>query len=127
MGSPGSRPVSSASATTTFVRRRPPAAVRRRKFLLGVANHSVLIAAAVAFLAPFGFIPPTALITNDQTLSSDLWPHPFHWANFYDVFTTAPLLRWTFNTLQYAVLGTLGLVVSSVPVAYALARLRWRG
>ena len=31
------------------------------------------------------------------------------------------------NTLEYSVLGTLGLVVSSVPVAYALARLRWRG
>jgi multiple sugar transport system permease protein len=31
------------------------------------------------------------------------------------------------NTLEYSVLATLGLVVSSVPVAYALARLRWRG
>jgi multiple sugar transport system permease protein len=66
-------------------------------------------------------------MTNDQTLSSHLWPHPFRWANFYDVFTKAPLLRWTFNTLEYSVLATLGLVLSSVPVAYALARLRWRG
>jgi multiple sugar transport system permease protein len=132
VGSSGGGAVTSASVTPTnptasFVRRRPPAAVRRRKLLLGVANHSVLIAAAIAFLAPFGFITLTALMTNDQTLSSHLWPHPFHWANFYDVFTTAPLLRWTYNTLLYAVLGTLGLVLSSVPVAYALARLRWRG
>jgi multiple sugar transport system permease protein len=101
--------------------------VRRRKLLLAVANHSVLIAAAIAFLAPFVFITLTALMTNDQTLSAHLWPHPFRWANFYDVFTTAPLLRWTFNTLEYSVLSTLGLVLSSVPVAYALARLRWRG
>ena len=119
--------MTSASVPATFVRRRPPAAVRRRKFLLGVANHSVLIAAAIAFLAPFVFITMTALMTNDQTLSSALWPHPFRWANFYDVFTKAPLLRWTFNTLEYSVLATLGLVISSVPVAYALARLRWRG
>ena len=117
----------SAGVSAPFVRRRPPAAVRRRKFLLGVANHSVLIAAAIAFLAPFVFITMTALMSNDQTLSAALWPRPFRWANFYDVFTKAPLLRWTFNTLEYSVLATLGLVLSSVPVAYALARLRWRG
>ena len=119
--------MTSTTVPAPFVRRRPPAAVRRRKFLLAVANHSVLIAAAIAFLAPFVFITMTALMTNDQTLSADLWPHPFRWSNFYDVFTKAPLLRWTFNTLEYSVLATLGLVVSSVPVAYALARLRWRG
>ena len=27
----------------------------------------------------------------------------------------------------YAVLATLGVLVSSIPVAYALSRLRWRG
>src|SRR5205814_3624590 len=31
------------------------------------------------------------------------------------------------NTMLYAGLATLGVIVSSVPVAYALARLRWRG
>jgi len=110
-----------------FVRRRLPASVRRRRFLLAVANHSLLIAAAVAFLAPFLFITLTALMTNGQALSARLWPHPFAWHNFVDVFTTAPLWRWTLNTLQYSVLATLGVVISSVPVAYALARLQWRG
>jgi multiple sugar transport system permease protein len=110
-----------------FVRRRAPAPVRRRRFLIAVANHSVLIAAAIAFLAPFAFITLTALMTNDQALSSRLWPHPFAWHNFVDVFTTAPLWRWTFNTMEYSLIATLGLVLSSVPVAYALARLRWRG
>jgi multiple sugar transport system permease protein len=110
-----------------FVRRRAPAPVRRRRFLIAVANHSVLIAAAIAFLAPFAFITLTALMTNGQALSSRLWPHPFAWHNFVDVFTTAPLWRWTFNTMEYSLIATLGLVLSSVPVAYALARLRWRG
>ena len=41
---------------TALVRRKPPAAVRRRRFLLAVANHSLLIVAAIAFLAPFVFI-----------------------------------------------------------------------
>ncbi|MFY9580103.1 MAG: carbohydrate ABC transporter permease [Gaiellaceae bacterium] len=87
----------------------------------------MLIAAAIAFLAPFVFIALTALMTNNQALSSNLWPHPFAWHNFVTVFTKAPLWRWTLNTLEYAVLATIGVILSSVPVAYALARLRWRG
>lgn len=110
-----------------IARRRPPAPVRRRRFLLAVANNSVLIAVAIAFLAPFVFIALTALMSNNQALSADLWPHPFAWHNFIDIFTTAPLWRWMLNTLEYSVLSTLGVVLSSVPVAYALARLRWRG
>jgi multiple sugar transport system permease protein len=110
-----------------FVRRKPPAPVRRKRFLLAVANHSVLIAAAIAFLAPFIFIALTSLQDNQQTLSAHLWPHPFAWHNFKDVFTQAPMWRWTLNTMEYAFLATLGLVLSSVPVAYALSRLRWKG
>jgi len=108
-------------------RRKAPAAVRRRRFLLAVAQNSLLIAAAIAFLAPFAFITLTALMTNDQALSSHLWPHPFRWSNFTDVFTKAPLWRWTLNTMEYSLLATIGVIVSSVPVAYALARVRWRG
>ncbi len=119
--------MSTVEASVPFVRRRPPASVRRQRFLLAVANHSLLIAAAIAFLAPFAFMLLTSLMTNDQALSSRLWPHPFAWHNFVDVFTKAPLWRWTLNTLMYSTLATLGLLISSVPVAYALARLRWRG
>jgi multiple sugar transport system permease protein len=119
--------MSAVGVSAPLVRRRPPARVRRKRMLLSIANHSLLIAAAIAFLAPFAFILLTALMTNDQALSSNLWPHPFAWRNFIDVFTKAPLWRWTLNTMEYSVLATLGVILSSVPVAYALARLRWRG
>jgi len=119
--------MSTVTAAAPLVRRTPPRSVRRRRFLVAVAEHSLLIAAAIAFLAPFAFITLTALMTDNQALSSNLWPHPFAWHNFVTVFTKAPLWRWTLNTLQYAVLATIGVVLSSVPVAYALARLRWRG
>jgi multiple sugar transport system permease protein len=99
-----------------LVRRRPPPSVRRRRFLLSVANHSLLIATALLFLLPFVFITLTALMTDNQALSSDLWPHPFRWSNFTDVFTKAPLWRWALNTMLYSGLATLGLLVSSIPV-----------
>jgi multiple sugar transport system permease protein len=116
-----------APTTSALVRRRPPAAVRRKRFLMAVANHSLLIAAAIAFLAPFVFVVLTSLMTTNQALSANIWPHPFRLQNFVDVFTKAPLWRWTINTMIYSVLATIGVVLSSVPVAYALARLRWKG
>ena len=119
--------MTTAAAPSALVRRRPPAAVRRQRFLLAVASHSVLIAGAVAFLAPIVFIALTSLMTSNQALSANLWPHPFRLQNFVDVFTKAPLWRWTLNTMIYSCLATIGVIVSSVPVAYALARLRWRG
>jgi multiple sugar transport system permease protein len=111
----------------TFVRRKPPADVRRRRFLLAVGNHSLLIAASIIFLAPFLFIVLTAFMTNAQALSPDLWPQPFRWQNFIDVFHKIPLWRYALNSLLYGGLATLFLLVSSIPVAYALSRLRWRG
>jgi multiple sugar transport system permease protein len=110
-----------------FVRQQPPAPVRRRRFLVAVADHSLLIVAAIVFIAPFLFIVLTAFMTNAQALSPDLWPHPFRLENFADVFREAPLWRYALNSLLYGGLATLFLLVSSIPVAYALARLRWRG
>jgi multiple sugar transport system permease protein len=93
-------------ASASLVRRRPPVAVRRRRFLLSVANHSLLIVVAAMFLAPFVFMLLTALMSNGQALSSDLWPHPFRWRNFVDVFRQAPIWRWALNTLLYSGLAT---------------------
>jgi multiple sugar transport system permease protein len=108
-------------------RRKPPPSVRRRRLLVSVADHSILIALSVMFLAPFVFIALTALMSNQQALSPRLWPEPFHWGNFVDVFHTAPVWRYALNTTLYASLATIGVLVSSIPVAYALSRLRWRG
>ena len=116
-----------APAAATLVRRRPPPRVRRRRLLTTIADHSILIALAIAFIAPFVFMVLTALMTSDQALSSKLWPHPFHWSSITEIFDRAPLWRYTLNSMIYAVLSTLGVLVSSIPVAYALSRLRWKG
>ncbi|HLJ03484.1 MAG TPA: carbohydrate ABC transporter permease [Solirubrobacteraceae bacterium] len=109
------------------IRRTIPWSVRRRRLLVAIADHSILIALAIVFLAPFVFIVLTALMSNQQALTTHLWPQPFKFSNVTHVFDTAPMLRYAGNTFMYASLATLGLVVSSVPVAYALACLRWRG
>jgi multiple sugar transport system permease protein len=120
-------PPAAEAAPRVLQRRRPPGSVRRRRTIVFVADHAILVALAVAFLAPFAFMVLTALMTNDQALSSKLWPHPFSWSNVTDVFDRAPLWRYTANSMLYAGLATIGTLVSSIPVAYALSRLRWKG
>ncbi|WP_113702380.1 carbohydrate ABC transporter permease [Nonomuraea lactucae] len=95
--------------------------------LAWVATHALAIALGLMFLAPAVFLVLTALMTDQQALTSELWPRTWNWENFADVFARSKLLRWTANTLMYAGLGTVFMLVSSVPVAYALARFRFRG
>lgn len=92
-----------------------------------VANHSMAIFFSVVFLTPFVFIVTTALMRSQQALTGSLWPRPFQWSNFVEVFRITPLWRDTYNTVVYALATTIGVVLSSVPVAYALSRMNWRG
>jgi multiple sugar transport system permease protein len=85
-----------------------PARIRRRRLLLSIANHSVAIALSIAFLLPFVFILATSLMTNQQALSPDIWPHPFVWSNYKTVFESFPFVRYTLNTVTYAGLATSG-------------------
>ena len=94
---------------------------------MAIANHTVLIAMSAMFLLPLLFVLLTSLMTDNQALTPNVWPQPFQPKNYVDVFSAIPFFRYTFNTLTIAFLSTVGVVVSSVPVAYALSRMRWRG
>src|SRR3954453_4025298 len=94
------------------VRRRVPRPVRRKRRLVAVFENSLLIALAIAFLAPIAFMLLTGLMTDCQSLSSDLWPDPFQFSNFTEVFQKAPLLSYARNPFVYAGLSTLGVLVS---------------
>jgi multiple sugar transport system permease protein len=100
---------------------------RRESLLLAIAEHSIAIAFSVAFLAPIVFLLLTSFMTSDQTLTSDLWPRTWHPGNYLEVFERTPLLRYLLNTVIYASTATVFMLLASVPAAYALAKLRWRG
>ncbi|MFD5163391.1 carbohydrate ABC transporter permease [Streptomyces hawaiiensis] len=99
----------------------------RRALLEWIAIHSLGIAAALFFTLPFVFVVLTSLMSDSQALSRDLIPHTWEWGNYAEVFDTPGFLTWWRNTLLYAGLGTVLTVVSSIPVAYALAKFRFRG
>ncbi|GGR76728.1 sugar ABC transporter permease [Streptomyces aureoverticillatus] len=110
-------------------KRRGPAAARarRRRILHWIAVHSVAIAVALLFILPFVFVFLTSVMSDAQAMSGDLWPSSWHWENYKAVFETDGFLTWWRNSLLYAGLGTLFTVCSAIPVAYALAKFRFRG
>ncbi|MFB7664477.1 carbohydrate ABC transporter permease [Kitasatospora sp. NPDC056138] len=119
------RPTKAAGSTTTTT--AAAGAARRRAVLHWVAVHSVAVAAALFFLLPFAFVFLTSVMSDRQALTGDLWPHQWQWGNYLKVWQTPGFLGWWRNTLLYAGLGTLLTIVSSLPVAYALAKFRFRG
>ncbi|MFD8938365.1 carbohydrate ABC transporter permease [Streptomyces sp. NPDC059578] len=107
----------------------PPAqrTARRKALLHWIAVHSLGVAAALFFLLPFAFVLLTSLMSDQQALTRDLWPRDWKFDNYLTVWDTPGFLTWWRNTLLYAGLGTVLSVVSSIPVAYALAKFRFRG
>ena len=120
--------------TTTAVQPEAPATshevrdvYRRRRVLEWIAVHSVAVALGLLFILPFVFVVLESLMTDQQSLTRDLWPQPFAWHNLVDVWNTPGFSTWWRNTIVYAVSGTILTLVSSIPVAYALAYFRFRG
>jgi multiple sugar transport system permease protein len=99
----------------------------RDPWLVVVARNSIAIAAAIIFVAPFLFVALMSFMTSDQALTSNLWPTTWHPENFVDIFTKMPMFDYLVNTMTYALLATGFMLLSSIPAAYALAKLRWRG
>jgi multiple sugar transport system permease protein len=111
-----------APATSPTVRQ-----VRRQSRLAWIARHSLAIALAIMFLTPVVYLFLISVMTSNQALTSDYWPNTWHFENYVRVFEITPLPRYLLNTVIYAVSATVLMLLSSVPAAYALAKLKFRG
>jgi multiple sugar transport system permease protein len=94
--------------------------------LLWIAEHTVLVVLAVLFVAPIVFVLLTSFMSANQTLTASLWPNPWDFGNYVRAFTQVPLAQWFGNSALYAVLATAFMLISSVPAAYVLAKIRIR-
>jgi multiple sugar transport system permease protein len=100
---------------------------RMRPVFTWVATHCVAVALSLFFVLPFVFIFLTSVMSDGQALTSDLWPTQWHWENYLTVFQTPYFGLWWLNSLIYATAGTALMLLSSIPAAYAMAKLRFRG
>lgn len=103
----------------------------RRGSLLGqIVRHAVLLAGAAIVLTPFVWMISTSLKPPNEIFSTNLTLLPNKWhalENYADAFSKVPLLRYLLNgVIVTAGIFALQLLVS-LPCAYALAKLRFRG
>lgn len=101
--------------------------LRRKLWLVWIAQHSIAIALSVMFLAPIALLILTSFMSGQQALTSDYWPRSWHPENYAEVFERVPMVQYLLNSLMYAGLATAFMLLSSIPAAYALSRLKWRG
>jgi ABC-type glycerol-3-phosphate transport system permease component len=88
-----------------------------------------MILLGLTFLMPLAWVASTSLKLPGQVFITPIeWIPPTpRWSNYAEVFQRLPFLRFIINTAMVTTLGTLGAVVSSVTVAFALARIQWPG
>jgi ABC-type glycerol-3-phosphate transport system permease component len=91
----------------------------------------VLILVSITWIVPFLWMLSTSLKTPDQLVGNNFWPErpslePYRTA-FFEFGRLPNWIRWTTNTVLITLIAVIGKVISTTLVAYAFARLRWRG
>jgi multiple sugar transport system permease protein len=109
-------------------RSRPP----RRPVVFRISMYAILVALSGFILLPVSWMLTAALKPDLQpvyTVDPEWFPTEFwQWSNFARVVTEElPFLRYTINTSFIVAGNVLGILLSCSLVAFAFARLRFRG
>jgi len=100
--------------------------VRRRVWL--TVCYVMLVGLSLAYVGPFAWQIASSLKGLDDVYGSPLrLPARPQWGNYTQVFRVVPFGRYLLNTVLVTAAAVTGQVVSGALVAYAFARLRWRG
>jgi len=99
--------------------------------LRSIATHLVLILGALVVLFPIAWMISTSLKAPNQVKQfPPIWiPNPLVWENYVRAVTIFPVPFWTFlwNSVFLSLANVFGSVASCTIVAFAFARLRFRG
>ena len=108
-----------------------------RTRLTGIYVHAAMLLVSLVFLAPLVWMLSTSVKPEAQAASGEihLLPSPAssvfaHAADNYSAVWNDRTIRFPLylrNTLIVAVLGVVGMTLSSAVVAYGLSRVQWRG
>lgn len=109
------------------------AAVRAERLMVAskIAMWLILLIGAVLFAMPFYLMLTMSFKSAAEIAQSSNWALPQEWTldNYKRVLTneSAPFFLFLKNSVLVAVLATAGVLLSSSLVAYAFARLKFRG
>jgi multiple sugar transport system permease protein len=120
---------------TTSVEARPARETRRlgwpRMTVGQIIAFIILILISITWIVPFLWMLATSLKSSQELVGTNFWPQsptlePYR-AAFFEFGRFPNWVRWTINTVTITVAAVVGKVISTTLVAYAFARLRWRG
>ena len=91
--------------------------------------HIVMILLGLTFLMPLAWVVSTSLKLPGQVFLTPVqWiPTEPKWSNYVEVFERLPFHLFIRNSFYVTIMGTVGMVLSSLTVAFGLSRLRWPG
>jgi multiple sugar transport system permease protein len=96
-----------------------------------LVTHLLLLIGAVVILFPIAWMLSTSLKPENQVRQfPPVWiPNPIVWENYRSAVTIfpVPFIRFVGNSLFLSLANVVGAVVSNTIVAFAFARLRFRG
>ncbi len=91
--------------------------------------HLAMIVLGGTFVMPLAWVVSTSLKLPGAVFITPIeWiPTDPKWDNYIEVFRRLPFHLFIRNSFYVSILGTLGVIFSSLTVAYGLSRLRWPG
>jgi multiple sugar transport system permease protein len=104
--------------------------IRRPSPWFGLVRHVLLLAGAAVMLAPFVWMVATSLKPAHEIFAGELTllPRQWHaWQNYREAFVKVPMLRYVLNGVVVTSAIFVLQVLVTVPCAYALAKLDFRG
>ncbi|WP_176167411.1 carbohydrate ABC transporter permease [Mesobacillus jeotgali] len=89
----------------------------------------LLLAGSTLILMPLWWMISTSLKSPAEIAQypPTFIPKEFHFNNYIEAWQTAPFTRWALNTLFLATVGTIGSVLVNSLVAYAFAKIKFKG
>jgi len=93
-------------------------------------RHGFLLLGAAIMLAPFVLMVSISLKSPGEVFAPEFRLLPVQWhavQNYTDAFTKVPLARFILNGFIVTFCIFAAQAITALPMAYALAKLRWRG
>ena len=85
--------------------------------------YLILILVTIISIYPFFYMISTSFMTVGEATNQYLIPKKLMFENYFQVWTSSNFQRYTFNSLIISSIVVIGILFTSIPAAYAFARI----
>ena len=85
--------------------------------------YLILLIVFIISIYPFFYMISTSLMTAGEAINQYVFPKKLMFENYYEVWTSNRFQRYTLNSIIISSITVIGVLVTSIPAAYAFARI----